>query len=209
MCLLSHFSCVWLSDPKGCSPPSSSLHGIFQARILEWVAISSSRDLPNPGIKPPSLMSPALVGGFFTTSATFRDRHYWFPERHWFLAIKFFHHRKVLCPSFMFIKWLMTLPYILLGSNPITFLNNFNTHLHNLSSISALKFHKLIKCQDLHLYLSNSDPPCPETILPLNLQLPTSYSGYNLISLQLFLSTTKPVISPQDIFASRLSHPIL
>ena len=40
-----------------CSPPSSSVHGILQARILEWVAISFSRDLPNPGIEP---MSPAL-----------------------------------------------------------------------------------------------------------------------------------------------------
>ena len=34
--------------------------GILQARILEWVAISSSGDLPNPGIEPASLMSPAL-----------------------------------------------------------------------------------------------------------------------------------------------------
>ena len=32
-----------------CSPPGSSAHGILQARILEWVAISSSRDLPDPG----------------------------------------------------------------------------------------------------------------------------------------------------------------
>ena len=47
-----------------CSPPGSSVHGISQARILEWVAISSSRDLPNPGIKP---LSPALAGRFFTT----------------------------------------------------------------------------------------------------------------------------------------------
>ena len=38
-----------------CSPPGSSVHGIFQARILEWVAISSPGDLPNPGIKPKSL----------------------------------------------------------------------------------------------------------------------------------------------------------
>ena len=30
-------------DPMDCSPPGSSVHGIFQARILEWVAISSSR----------------------------------------------------------------------------------------------------------------------------------------------------------------------
>ena len=32
-----------LCDPRDCSPPGSSVHGIFQARILEWVAISYSR----------------------------------------------------------------------------------------------------------------------------------------------------------------------
>ena len=35
--------------------------GILQARVLEWVALPSSRDLPNLGIKPVSLMSPALI----------------------------------------------------------------------------------------------------------------------------------------------------
>ena len=43
------------------------LSGIFQARILEWVAISYSRGLPDPGIKPTSLMSLTLEGRFFTT----------------------------------------------------------------------------------------------------------------------------------------------
>ena len=38
-----------------CSPPGSSVHEISQARILEWVTISFSRDLPNPGIEPRSL----------------------------------------------------------------------------------------------------------------------------------------------------------
>ena len=38
-----------------CSPPGSSVHGISQARRLDWVAISFSRDLPHPGFKP---MSP-------------------------------------------------------------------------------------------------------------------------------------------------------
>ena len=37
------------------SLPGSSIHGIFQARILEWVAISFSRDLPKPGTEPVSL----------------------------------------------------------------------------------------------------------------------------------------------------------
>ena len=36
-------SCPALCDPMDCSPPGSSIHGIFQARILEWVAVSFSR----------------------------------------------------------------------------------------------------------------------------------------------------------------------
>ena len=36
-------SCPTLCDPTDCSPPGSSIHGILQARMLEWVAISCSR----------------------------------------------------------------------------------------------------------------------------------------------------------------------
>ena len=50
-----------------CSPLGSSVHGTLQVRILEWAVISSSRDLPNPGIELTSPASPALAGGFFTT----------------------------------------------------------------------------------------------------------------------------------------------
>ena len=53
-----------------CSLPGSSVHGILQAKILEWVTTFSSRGFPDPGIEPASLMSPALVGRFFTTSVT-------------------------------------------------------------------------------------------------------------------------------------------
>ena len=35
-------SCLTLRDPMDCSPPGSSVHGIFQARVLEWVAIAFS-----------------------------------------------------------------------------------------------------------------------------------------------------------------------
>ena len=52
------------------SPLGSSVHSILQATILEWVAMPFSRDLPDPGTEPVSLTSPALAGGFFTTSAT-------------------------------------------------------------------------------------------------------------------------------------------
>ena len=37
-------SCPTLSDPMDCSPPGPSVHGIFQARVLEWGAIASSND---------------------------------------------------------------------------------------------------------------------------------------------------------------------
>ena len=60
-------SCPILCNPMDCSPQDSSVHGISQARILEWVAISFSRDLPDPGIKPASLVSPPLAARFFTT----------------------------------------------------------------------------------------------------------------------------------------------
>ena len=43
--------CPTLCDPMGCSLPGPSVCEIFQARILEWVAIPSSGDLPNPGIE--------------------------------------------------------------------------------------------------------------------------------------------------------------
>ena len=45
----------------------SSVHEVFQARILEWVAISSLRGLPDPGIKLVLPAAPALAGGSFPT----------------------------------------------------------------------------------------------------------------------------------------------
>ena len=49
LCLAAQ-SCLTLCDPMDCSPPASPVYGILWARILEWVAMPSSRDLPNPGI---------------------------------------------------------------------------------------------------------------------------------------------------------------
>ena len=51
-----------LCNPMDCSPPGSSVHGILQTRMLEWVAVSSPRDLPNLGIKPgcPELKADSL-----------------------------------------------------------------------------------------------------------------------------------------------------
>ena len=62
--MLSH---VLLRDPVDYSLTGSPVRGISQARIPEWVAISSCRDLRDPGIEPVSLASPNLAGRFFTT----------------------------------------------------------------------------------------------------------------------------------------------
>ena len=51
-------SCLTLSEPMDCSLPGSSVHGIFQARVLEWVAIAFSDD-------------PADVGNLISGSSAF------------------------------------------------------------------------------------------------------------------------------------------
>ena len=61
LCLVVQ-SCLTLCNPMDCSPPGSSVHGIRQAKILEWLAMPSSRGLPKPGIKPrsPTLQADSL-----------------------------------------------------------------------------------------------------------------------------------------------------
>ena len=59
-------SCLTLCNPVDYTLPGSSVYGVFQARVLEQVAIS---DLPDPRMEPKSQASPALAGGFFTTGA--------------------------------------------------------------------------------------------------------------------------------------------
>ena len=47
--------CTTLCNPIDCSLPGSSVHGILQVRILDWVAIPFPGNLPDPGIEPGSL----------------------------------------------------------------------------------------------------------------------------------------------------------
>ena len=49
-----------LCDSMDCSPPGFSVHGILQARILEWLSFPLPGDLPYPGIKPTPAVAPAL-----------------------------------------------------------------------------------------------------------------------------------------------------
>ena len=70
MCVKSLQSFQTLCNHMDCSSPVSSVREIFQARLRDGLPRPPSGDLPNPGIKPVSFTSPALAGGFFTTSAT-------------------------------------------------------------------------------------------------------------------------------------------
>ena len=63
-------SCPTLCNPMDYSPPGSSVHGILQARILEWVAIPFSRGSSPPRDRTQCLMFSTLAGRFFTTGAT-------------------------------------------------------------------------------------------------------------------------------------------
>ena len=51
MSMLVTQSCLTLCSPMDCSPPGSSVHGILEARILKWVVMPFSGDLPDPGVK--------------------------------------------------------------------------------------------------------------------------------------------------------------
>ena len=60
--MLNTQSCLTLSDPMDCCPPVSSVHRIFQARILEWLPFSPPGYLPDPVIEPvpPELQADSL-----------------------------------------------------------------------------------------------------------------------------------------------------
>ena len=63
-------SCLTLCYPMYDSPPGSSVHGILQARIVNWVAVSYSRKLSQALDRTTSLASAALASGLLITSAT-------------------------------------------------------------------------------------------------------------------------------------------
>ena len=64
-------SCLTLCNSKDCSPPGSSVHGILQARMLEWVAMPASKESFEPRDKTGVL---CISGRFFTFEAT-REAH--------------------------------------------------------------------------------------------------------------------------------------
>ena len=67
---------VWpFCDPMNCNLPDSSVHGILQARILEWLPLPSPGDLPNPGMDPSS-----PTGGYFTNEPQGKPKSMYFNQ---------------------------------------------------------------------------------------------------------------------------------
>ena len=89
MCVLVAQSCLNLCDSMDCSPPGSSIHGILQARILEWVAISFSKGSPWPRDQTWVSCTAGRVFAFWATREDIR----------WLQALK----------TSVFLKWLSSL----------------------------------------------------------------------------------------------------
>ena len=60
-------SCPTLCDPMDCTPPGSSVHGMLQVRILEWVAMPSSRGSSGPRDRTCISFNSCIAGRFFST----------------------------------------------------------------------------------------------------------------------------------------------
>ena len=69
-CMLSRFSRVQLRDSVDCSPQAPLCMGFSRQEYWSGLPCHPPGDLPDPGVKPTSLTSPALASEFFTTSAT-------------------------------------------------------------------------------------------------------------------------------------------
>ena len=92
--------CKILWDPMDCSAPGSSVHGINQATIPEWVVVSSSR-----GSSPPRdacHMPPTLAGGFLITSAIWEHIGHYYEH-----GVLLFYNKKLL-DLFLILKDIIT-----------------------------------------------------------------------------------------------------
>ena len=100
VCLVTQ-SYLTLWDPWDCSPPGSSVHEIFQARILEWVAMPSSRGSFWPKDQICASCISCTAGGFFTCWAIAEDQSYhmtqkFYSQIHTPREFKTFSHKDVI-----------------------------------------------------------------------------------------------------------------
>ena len=135
--MLSHSSHVWLFAPLWTVPSGSSVHVILQASVLEWVARTPPGDLPQPGIEPISLTSPALAHRFFTNSTNWEALNN-FTIFYSFLIIYY-------CHTFCFYIYIINLTMFVINGelllNKILKIEMYLLHLPICLFCLDLKFH--------------------------------------------------------------------
>ena len=75
LCLVAKL-CPTLCKPRDCSPPDASVHSIFQEEYWSGLPFHTREGVPDSGIKPMSLSSPALAGRFYTTVPLGKIKHW-------------------------------------------------------------------------------------------------------------------------------------
>ena len=130
-------SCLTFGDPMNCSPPGSSVHGIPQARTLEWVAISFSRDWTR---------GSCIAGRFFTLSQQegfffffYRTCHLVEPIPYSFISrtrsIPFFHNKDKLL-----FQLCIAIGFKLTEFKGMRFNHSYHAAPADMTSVSARSF---------------------------------------------------------------------
>ena len=213
-CVLCRFSHLALCNPGDCSLPGSSVHGILQSRILEWVAMPG--DLSHLGLQPTSPLASALQADSI-------------PLSHWeavnrISSIQFscsvmsdslrphgLQHARPLCPS--------PTPRVYSNSCPLrrwchptisSSVVPFFSHLQSFTATGSFQMSQFFASAGQSIGVSAS-----ASVLPVNIQdwFPLGWTGW--ISLQskglsrVFSNTTVQKHWPSAFFIVQLSHPYM
>jgi len=120
--------CLALCSPMDCSPPGSSVHGILQARILEWVTIPFSRGSSQP--RDQTHVS-CIAGGFFTVRATWEATS--LSLRPYLIGLLILSQEisSSLCSKSILVFFsLLNLPVVCSVSEPLNLLSSLFASLH-------------------------------------------------------------------------------
>ena len=140
-------SWLTLCNPMDCSPPGSSIHGILQARVLEWVAIPFSRGSSWPRDRTQVL---CIVSGFFMVWAT-----------------------KETAPWFTAIKMRLSLIPLLLPLYPTDCKQNYRYNIqHALLLQYFIGAHEITLCMKATVYLSKPERCSQRLFPPTHLPVP-------------------------------------